>query len=69
MSYMRRPKTTQERRWSEAYRKYTRPKRNRRNLVSAWDDIIRSDIYDRNWKRYRKTQYKPKPMESQNETI
>lgn len=45
------PKTTQERRWSFAYGKYVRVKRNARNLPNAWDDYSRSDCDTRrSWK-------------------
>jgi len=59
---MRRPKTTQEKRWSFAHNEYIRPKRNKKNLADAWDDKYRSDINNRSWKRCRKTQYKSKPI-------
>lgn len=60
-TYYRRPATTAERRlnqivdWDEPQ---TRPSRNLANLTNAWDDYIRSDRDDKNWKRNRKTQYK-----------
>lgn len=38
------------------HKKYTRPKRNRRILPDYWDDIFRNT--NRNWKEYRKQQYK-----------
>lgn len=60
MSYMRRPRTTQEKRWSESHKEYIRSKRNKRNLADAWDDKCRSDIDNRSWKGSRKTQYKPR---------
>ena len=56
MSCLRHPKTAQERRASQSG--YCRAKRNLYNLPDAWDDILRKDIYDRCWKRYRRTQYK-----------
>ena len=33
---------------------YVRPKRKKRYLPTAWDDISRKDVYNRNWKRHRK---------------
>lgn len=61
--WFRRPKTTQERRWNDAWDDVEdapkgRCKRNSKNLISAWDDYSRSDQYDRNWKKHRKTQWK-----------
>ena len=56
MSWLRHPRTTQERRAS--LDGYCRPRRNIHNLPSAWEDIPRGDLYDRCWKRFRKTQYK-----------
>lgn len=55
--WYKRPKTTQELRWNEAYEDFTRGKR--RNLPVAWDDYERSDVRNRrNWKQNRKTQWK-----------
>ncbi|MHC4216756.1 MAG: hypothetical protein ACYSWP_25730 [Planctomycetota bacterium] len=60
--FMRRPRTTQERR-ANGTRKVTnrceykvRAKRNAVNLVDAWDDIWENT--ERGWKKHRKTQYK-----------
>lgn len=66
MAYHRRPRTTQERRengkrnvlYFDDYEVKIRASRNMSNLVEAWDDIGRSDMSHRTWKRYRKTQYK-----------
>jgi len=61
MSYyqlFRRPKTQQERKHNQEG--YCRPRRRPHSLVDNWDDIYRSDRFDRNWKRHRKTQYKTK---------
>lgn len=60
------PRTTQERRYNgrkhfqeiDGYLIKIRPKRNKINLVDAWDDIIIRDYYRRNWKHYRKHQWK-----------
>ena len=30
----------------------------RKNIVTAWDDVHRSDIGNRSWKRHRTTQWK-----------
>ena len=51
-NYYRRMRTTQERRTNYAYEGYTRGKR--RNLSEAWDDIPRSNYYDRSWKNCTK---------------
>ena len=64
----RRPTTTQERRANgkrnylcfDEYKVPLRASRNMSNLVEAWDDVTRSSIYDRSWKKFRKTQWKPK---------
>lgn len=49
--WYKRPKTTQERRWSFAYGKYVRGKRKACNLPNAWDDYQRSDTNTRrSWK-------------------
>jgi len=37
-----------------------RGSRKRGILPTAWDDYRRSSLYDRSWKRFRKTQYKKK---------
>ena len=67
MGWLRRPRTTQERRANgkrsnfidfDGYLVKTRPCRNMANLVCHWDDIIRRDEDDRTWKRHRRTQYK-----------
>ena len=53
------PKTTQELRWNEAYKGYTRGKRHKGYLPTSWDDYPRGDIDNRkNWKSCRKTQWK-----------
>lgn len=65
----RRPKTTQERRIAYAhdydddlkfYGVKVRAKRNFRNLPDVYDDLVRSNESQKNWKRYRKIQYKTK---------
>ena len=61
----RKPRTIQERRESqgcldEPYKIKIRNKRNHRNLPNSYDDIKRSDYENKNWKEYRKTQYKNK---------
>ena len=51
--WLRKVKTTQERRLNCAYPEYTRGKR--RNLPSSWDDINRSDTFIRySWKKQKK---------------
>jgi hypothetical protein len=55
-NYLRHPKTTQERRKFD--KKYGRRKRCPSRLPDTYDDMPRSDIEDRSWKRHRKTQYK-----------
>ncbi len=52
-SYYRRVRTTQEKKFNCAHKKYTRGKR--RNLPCAWDDIKISDHYTgHSWKKQRK---------------
>ena len=46
--YYRNIRTTQELRWISGHEQYTRGKR--RNLPTAWEDILRKDVYDRSWK-------------------
>lgn len=54
MSWLRKPKTTQERRW--AIDGWNRPKRSNHRLPEAWDDIYKNRY--KCWKNYRKTQYR-----------
>jgi hypothetical protein len=42
------------------YKIKSRSKRNLANLANSWDDISRRDVDDKNWKRYRRFQYKIK---------
>lgn len=60
--YFRRLKTTNERRWSipvvEDGEPAPRARRSHKNLPNAWDDYQISSRADRNWKRFRKTQWK-----------
>lgn len=63
--WFRRPRTTQEKRWAHAWEdeEFAPKVRGRRslcNLPDAWDDFRRSDLESRNWKRYRKYQWKNK---------
>lgn len=59
---LRRPRTTQERRNyfldEEMEDVKLRARRSGRNLPNAWDDYCRSDIFVKNWKKFRRTQYK-----------
>lgn len=48
----RKPKTTQERRWNEAHKRYVRGRR--RRLCSAYDDIRTSFNTGSCWKRFTK---------------
>lgn len=62
-SHYRHIATTQERRFAsgillEEGEVPPRAKRNLANLPNAWDEYPHFDVYDRNWKRYRKKQYK-----------
>lgn len=57
-TYLRKIRTTQELRNSQDG--LCRSKRKSRLLPNSWCDIIRGDIYDRSWKRFRKDQYKVK---------
>lgn len=68
-TWLRHPKTTQERRqWHECeelLREYGSSIHIRRCrsfawLPEAWDDIPRQDVDDRSWKRHRDHQYKMK---------
>ena len=59
----RRIRTTQERKLSlgvlkEEGEPVWRQARNYHNLPSRWDDIAHLDVCNRNWKRFRKTQWK-----------
>lgn len=42
----------------KSYRFDIKPKGKKPKPQDPWDDRIRSDIYDRSWKRHRKTQWK-----------
>ena len=64
--FMRHPKTTQEKRITEAHLKdpvcrfigvKIRRARVGHNLPEAWDDVFKDTL--RSWKMYRDTQYKP----------
>jgi hypothetical protein len=49
------PRTTQERRWNEAHRKYVRGRRSPKVLPNAWDDGYKSRISSKSWKdKYKK---------------
>lgn len=53
--YYKRPKTTQERRWSCTHKEYVRGKRTIHNLSNSWDDIPRGDADSRkSWKNQKK---------------
>lgn len=61
--FYRRPKTTQERRWNEAWddeddAPSPRARRNNRNLPDSWDDALRNTYRLRSWKHYRRHQWK-----------
>ena len=63
--WFRRPKTMQSRRQAglvlnEEDERPVRARRNAANLPTSWDDWRISSLEDRNWKRFRKTQYKQK---------
>ncbi len=61
--YYRRPGTQAERRMAQVVdpsEPAPRPSRNANALPNAWDDYGRASADDRNWKRFRKTQWKPK---------
>ena len=59
-NYYRHIKTTQEKRWNCTHKNYIRNKRSNRNLSEYWDDLLRSDYKNNNWKvcSKRKHQYK-----------
>jgi hypothetical protein len=61
--YYRHPKTRQAIIESVYDKKYIRKKRGRGRLPTSWDDVCRSDYNNRCWKKFRKTQYKPKMEE------
>lgn len=56
--HYRRPHTQSERRQNSdpQYREFVRGKR--KNIVTSWDDLHRSDSGDRCWKRQRTTRWK-----------
>lgn len=61
--WLRRPRTQPERRasqesWVDGHFPPVRARR--QNIPNAWDDIVRFDKRNNNWKRYRKTRWKPK---------
>lgn len=64
--WFRHPRTTQERRWTHAWddeefapkNGFARRARSARNLPEAWDDYVRQDGDNHNWKRHRRTQWK-----------
>ena len=53
-TYLRNMRTTQERRMSFSHPRYTRAKRNKRNLPDSYDDYYRSDISNKSWKHIKK---------------
>jgi hypothetical protein len=55
---LRKIQTIQERRWNEAHKDLVKIRGNRKKLPDDWEDIPRSDINHRSWKKHRKTQYK-----------
>jgi hypothetical protein len=61
--YYKQPRTIQERRayFHDEISEYdvrVRITRSARNLPDPWDDRSRADFKIKNWKRYRRTQYK-----------
>lgn len=59
--YWRHPRTTQERRWSLAWKEdgvMGRASRNFHNLPTTWDDIYRASYENKNWKKFRKHQWR-----------
>jgi len=64
-SILRNPRTTQERRASYLtedeiyYGVNIRGRRKSHSLPNAWDDYVRSDFNCKNWKKHRRTQWKP----------
>jgi len=53
------PRTAQELRWNEPHKEYTRGRRCKGWLPTAWDDYQRGDVRNRkNWKSCRRTQWK-----------
>lgn len=65
--YFRRPETLKDIKASTSVIKEDgeprfRGKRSKSSIITSWDDYGRSDYGDRNWKKFRKTQYKEKPQ-------
>lgn len=61
--FHRRFRTFQERKWAQAWddeedAPKVRARRNAKNLPNPWDDYPRHDWRIRNWKRYRRYQWK-----------
>ena len=57
----RSPQTTNEQRQADGHRRdgiQVRAKRRSANLPDAWDDVYRSNLADRSWKRFRKTKWR-----------
>jgi len=54
---MRKPKTRQELKQSFAYPKFTRSKRKKNYIPTEWDDNIRSDHNNNNWKKCTKRKH------------
>lgn len=48
--YFRRPRTTQERRWNEAHRKFVRGRRSPKMIPSAWEDQYKKAVQSKSWK-------------------
>jgi hypothetical protein len=48
--YFRRPRTTQERRWNEAHRKYVRGRRSPKLIPCCWEDQFKSRGESKSWK-------------------
>lgn len=60
-SYYREVATFNERKHAvvvDEFEPKIRCKRNATNLPNSWDDILHEDVRNRNWKRYRKHQWK-----------
>ena len=61
----KRPATSQEKRAASALEKERGPvkvraKRKSKNLPSEYDDVYRSDVSSKSWKKHRKHQYRVK---------
>lgn len=55
----RAPKTQRSRRQAQPLGLETAPRAKQSKFPSTWDDLVRSTYNSKNWKHYRRTQWKP----------